>query len=166
MKPPALSLDQVHMLEPACLDFVVPESYRDTNGHMNMRWYSALFDQAGDVFHEQVGLTPEYHREHATGGFDLEHHLHFLHEVVPGDRLKFYLRVVARSAKRVHYLLFMVNESRSRLAAIFECVNAFADLRVRKTAPYPSEIAARLDALLAAHEALDWPPPICGVMKA
>jgi acyl-CoA thioester hydrolase len=166
MKPPLITVEQVRRLAPACLDLVVPEAYRDTNGHMNMRWYSALFDQAGDVFHERVGLTPAYHRQHGTGGFDLEHHLHFLHEVLPGDRLQIFLRVVARSAKRAHYLLFMVNETRSRLAALFECVNAFADLTVRKTAPYPPDIAARIDGLLAAHEALEWPPPVCGVMKA
>ncbi len=166
MKPPSISLDQVRMLAPACMDVVVPEAYRDLNGHMNMRWYSALFDEAGDVMHERMGLTPAYHQAHGTGGFDLEQHIHFLREVLPGDRLTFYLRVVGRSAKRVHYLLFMVNDSRGTLAAIFECVNAFGDLTVRKTAPFPPEIAARIDAALTAHTALDWPPPVCGVMKA
>ncbi|HTX54125.1 MAG TPA: thioesterase family protein [Candidatus Baltobacteraceae bacterium] len=165
MKPPNISPNQIRPLTP-CGEVVVPESYRDSNGHMNMRWYSALFDQAGDTFFEQVGLTPAYHRQRGTGGFDLEHHIHFLREVLPGDRLTFYLRVIGRSAKRLHYCLFMVNETRSTLAASFECVNAFADLTVRKTAPYPGEVAARLDALLLAHAALPWAPPICGVMKA
>ena len=63
-------------------------------------------------------------------------------------------------------LLFMVNETRGTLASIFECVNSFADLTVRRTAPYPDEIAARIDTLLAKHRALDWAAPVCGVMSA
>ena len=34
-------------LEPACLRMTVPEAYRDENGHMNVRWYAAIFDEAG-----------------------------------------------------------------------------------------------------------------------
>jgi len=165
MKPPTITPEQVRTLT-RCAEFVVPESYRDSNGHMNMRWYSALFDEAGDAFHAQVGFTPEYHRVHRTGGFDLEHHIHFLREVLTGDRVTIYLRVIGRSAKRVHYMLFMVDDSRNTLAALFECVNAFADMRVRKTAPYPAEIAAAIDRLLSTHTALPWPAPVCGVMKA
>jgi hypothetical protein len=44
---------------------------------MNMRWYVAIFDDAGDELHERVGLTPEFHRAHQTGTVDLEHHTHF-----------------------------------------------------------------------------------------
>jgi len=120
----------------------VPEEYRDENGHMNMRWYLAIFDDAGDVLHDRIGLTREYHSQHGTGTFDLEHHVHFLSEVNPGEEVAVYMRFVARSAKRLHYLMFMVNETRGKLAAIFECMNAFADLRVRKTAPFPE--ASRL----------------------
>jgi acyl-CoA thioester hydrolase len=62
--------------------------------------------------------------------------------------------------------MFMVNETTGRLAAIFECVNSFADLTLRRTAPYPAEIADRMDPMLAQDAALDWPAPVCGVMGA
>ncbi|MFB3820409.1 MAG: thioesterase family protein [Candidatus Methylomirabilales bacterium] len=165
MKPPTIALEKIVALDPPCLRLSVPESYRDANGHMNMRWYVALFDDAGDGLYERLGLTPEYHREHKTGTFDLEHHTHFLGEVVPGDRVAVYVRVVAQSPKRFHYLMFMVNESRQRLAAIFECICAFADLTARRTAAFPPEIAARIAALAEEHAGLDWPPPVCGVMR-
>lgn len=29
---------------------------------MNMRWYLAIFDDAGDILHLRLGVTPEYHR--------------------------------------------------------------------------------------------------------
>ncbi len=76
------------------------------------------------------------------------------------------MRVLGRSAKRIHYMMFMVNETRGTLASTFECVNSFADLTVRRTALYPPEIAAKIDALLAQHQALHWDAPVCGVMGA
>jgi acyl-CoA thioester hydrolase len=143
----------------------VPESYRDENGHMYMRWYFAIFDDAGDALHDQIGLTREYHSRHRTGTFDLEHHMHFLSEVNLGEDVAVYMRFVARSTKRLHYLMFMVNVTRGKLSAIFECMNAFADLRVRKTAPFPDEIARKIDEILARHEKLNWPPPLSGAMQ-
>ena len=146
MKPPALPVERVLALQPPSLRMVVPDSWGDSNGHMNMRWYVAIFDDAGDELHERVGLTPEFHRKNQTGTVDLEHHTHFLKEVMPGDSVAVYSRLVARSLKRLHYLMFLVNETRGNLAAIFECMNAFLDLRVRKTAPFPAEILAGIDA--------------------
>jgi acyl-CoA thioester hydrolase len=133
---------------------------------MNMRWYVAIFDNAGDNLHERVGLTPEFHRQHNTGTVDLEHHTHFLNEVMPGDAVTVSARLVARSAKRLHYLMFLVNETKGQLAAIFECMNAFADLGNRKTAPFPPEIEVRIDAWLERDAKLGWPAPVSGSMKA
>jgi acyl-CoA thioester hydrolase len=147
---------------------------------MNMRWYAALFDDAGDELHERCGLTPEFHTAHRSGTVDLEHHTHFLNEVMPGDTVVVYSRLVERSAKRLHYLMFLVNESSAqaegsvvrgekpsgKLAAIFECMNAFLDLEVRRTAPFPPEIAAKIDAWLERDRKLDWPPPVSGAMQA
>jgi acyl-CoA thioester hydrolase len=168
VKPPSIPLEKIVALGDIIAPYrvTVPPEYEDENGHMNMRYYVALFDEAGYGLVAAAGLTVEYHRAQQTGGFDLEHHVHYLNEVGIGDTVAVYSRVVARTAKRVHYLMFMVNESRDKLAAIFECVNAFADLSVRKTAPYPPEIAAALDGLVARYAALDWDAPVCGVMGA
>ena len=165
MKLPPIPLQEILTLSPACLKMTVPEEYRDENGHMNMRWYLAIFDDAGDVLHGRIGLTREYHNQHGTGTFDLEHHVHYLSEVNPGEEVAVYMRFVARSAKRLHYLMFMVNETRGKLATIFECMNALADLGVRKTAPFPDEIARKIDDILARHKKLDWPAPLSGAMQ-
>jgi len=165
MKPPPISLQEILTLSPACLEMTVPEAYRDDNGHMNMRWYLAIFDDAGDNLHDRLGLSREYHSRHRSGTFDLEHHLYFLSEVNPGEEIAVYARLVARSAKRLHYLMFMVNVTRGKLAAIFECMNAFADLQLRKTAPFPKEIVPKIDEMLARHQLLTWPPPLSGAMQ-
>lgn len=165
MKLPAIPLEKLTAL-PSIYRFTVPESYQDRNRHMNVRWYLHIFDDAGDVLVEQFGITPEYHQQHNTGGFDLEHHIHYLREVHIGDTVTVHARLVSRSDKRIHYLLFMVNETRGTLAAIQEVVNSFADMNIRRTAPYPPEIAAKIDAILRQHQALDWDAPISGVMQA
>ena len=165
MKPPSIPLEKITAL-PLLFRATIPADYLDENGHMNMRWYLHLYDDAGYPLVASIGLTPEYHEQHHTGGYDLEHHLHYLREIMVGDTIAIYGRLVGASSKRIHYLMFMVNETRGTLASIFECVNSFADMSTRRTATYPPDVAIRLHELLAAHTALDWEPPISGVMSA
>jgi acyl-CoA thioesterase FadM len=166
MKPPPIPLEKIEALEPVCLRATVPDAYRDSNGHMNVRWYIALFDDAGDTLHDWMGLTAAYHAAHGTGTFDLEYHVHFIAEVLPGEDVTVYIRLVAYSAKRLHYVMFLVNSTRRRLAATLECINSFADLRERRTASWPPEVAAKLAAAVAADGRLDWAPPLSGAMHA
>ncbi len=165
MKPPVITLAQLEPL-PIVYRLTAPERFRDLNGHMNMRYYLELYDEAGIPLFELFGLTEAYYRSKGAGGFDLEHHIHYLNEVHIGDDLLVRARLVGRSAKRLHYMLFMVNASRDLLASTFECVNSYADLTVRRTAPFPVEITEQIDVMLAAHTALDWTAPVCGVMGA
>ena len=165
MKLPPIAIDHVMQLD-RIYQMTIPESFRDANNHMNMRYYLHVFDDAGDQLVARFGLTVSYHQQHHTGGFDLEHHIHYLREVHVGDSVAVYPRLVGRSAKRIHYLLFMINETQRSVASIFECVNSFADLTVRRTAPYPPDIAARIDEVLLQHQQLAWPAPVCGVMAA
>ncbi len=166
MKPPHIALEKILTLAPPCLRMTVPDSWRDDNGHMNVRWYIAIFDDASDVLHADLGLTPEFHREHHSGTFDLEHHVQFLSEVLPAEQVAVYVRYVAQSAKRLQYVMFLVNETRGKLAATLECLNAFADLRIRRTAPWPESAAALIAAGVARSDSLDWPPPLSGAIQA
>ena len=95
------------------------------------------------------GLTADYFAASDMGGFDLEHHLWYAAEVHIGDAIAIRARILERSSKLMHYLMFMVNETRGVLSSIFECVHAHADLSVRRTAPFPAPVAARIDALIA-----------------
>jgi acyl-CoA thioester hydrolase len=165
MKLLPIPLDKITALT-FLLRVAVPPEYQDENRHMNVRGYMAIFDDAGYPLVAGFGITPDYHAAHGTGGFDLEHHLHYLSEVNIGDTIAIYSRLHARSAKRIHYMMFMVNETRGALSATFECVNSFADLTQRRTAPYPPDIAARIDVQLVRDHALDWALPVCGIMSA
>jgi acyl-CoA thioester hydrolase len=165
MKPPLITQEQVTML-PLLHRVTVPPEYRDENDHMNVRHYLAIFDDAGYPMYRMLGLTPEALAAVNGGGFDLEHHLHYIAEVRVGDAVAVHVRMLKRSAKRMHYMMFMLNETRGQLAATFECVNSFADLSVRRTAPWPETTAAALDEMIARSERLDWTAPASGVMSA
>jgi acyl-CoA thioesterase FadM len=165
MRPTLPSLEQVEQL-PLVYRVTIPDHYRDKMGHMNMRYYLEVYDDAGDALFERFGLTPAFYKERGSGGFDLEHHIHYVNEVHIGDEVVIYARLLSLSAKRLHYMLFMVNESRKLLASTFECVNSYADLTVRRTAPYPEVIASTLDGILGAHQQLGWDAPVSGVMSS
>lgn len=165
MRPTLPTLEQITAL-PLIYRASIPEHYRDMMGHMNIRWYLELYDEAGIPMFDLFGLSERHYRDNRAGGFDLEHHIHYLNEVHIGDSVACYGRLLDRSAKRLHYMLFMVNESRNLLASTFECVNSYADLTTRRTAPYPADIVAQMDAMLAVHQGLKWTPPVCGSMSS
>jgi acyl-CoA thioester hydrolase len=163
MRLPAIPLDQLAAL-PVIYRTVIPPEFEDRNGHMNMRWYLALFDEAGHAMDPILGFTSEYFKVSGMGGFDLEHHLWYPAEVHIGDTVAIRVRFLERSPKLIHYLLFMENETRRVLSSVFECVYAHADLKIRRTAPFPAQIAARIDTFIAEHRALSWTAPVSGAM--
>jgi len=165
MRFPTIPLEAIRAL-PIMHTQIIPKAYEDENGHMNVRHYMSVFDDAGYTYLTTIGLSLDYHEINGTGGFDLEHHLHYLNEVLIGDTVSVYIRFVGCSPKRTHYIMFMVNETRGKLAATFECVNSFANLTERKTAPFPDNIYQNIQTWVAQHQALAWDAPSCGVMSA
>ena len=144
---------------------VIPESYLDEMGHMNVMWYGHLFSCAtGEIF-KLVGLTRTYFESNQAGTFALEQHIRYLAEVRAGQKVSMRTRLVGRSAKLFHFIHFLVNDSTGALAATGESIGAHIDMRIRRTSPLPPEITALYDRLLAQHQALEWKPPLCGAMK-
>ncbi len=142
----------------------IPTDYLDVMGHMNVRWYMALFDSASWKFFETFGMDEYYYLNQQGGGFALKHFIQYLAEVRVGENVAIHGRVLGRTAKRVHFMLFMVNESTGTLAATLEALGSHANMQIRRTAPYPEAIATRIDAMLTEHNQLDWEAPVCGVI--
>ena len=143
----------------------IPAEYLDVMGHMNVMWYTHLFDTAVYEVFKLVGLDLDYMKTNDAGGFALESHARYLSEVREGHHVKIRTRVLGRTAKRFHMLNVMSNETKGDIAATFEVVGAHIDMRDRRMSVLPSTIAARLDALIQEHSTLDWESPVCGVMK-
>ena len=150
---------------PRTYELVIPEKFLDEMGHMNVSWYTHLFSEAMGGIMGLVGLSLEYIETEKMGGVALEGHIHYLAEVHVGESVTIYSRLIERTEKRVHLVHFMVNESRGNVAALFENIMACFDLKARRMAPIPNDIATKIDDAIEKHQQLDWPPPLCGVMK-
>jgi acyl-CoA thioesterase FadM len=144
---------------------VVPESYLDEMGHMNVMWYTHLFSTAVGGLWDRLGLTDAYFAANRAGTFLLESHVRHLSEVRVGQAVTIRSRVLGRTAKRVHLMGFMVKDDGPVLAATSEGVAAHIDMRVRRSSPFPPHVADAIDRFVAEHAALGWPAPVCGVMK-
>ena len=138
--------------------------YLDAMGHMNIRWYMAFYDETAWGFAEAMGMDVAYFHAHESGVFALQHYIRYLAEVMPGDEIAIHGRLVGVGEKRFHWMGFMLNETHDRLASTIEAVAAHADMRVRRIAPFPRPLLARLEAILAEHAALDWEAPLSGIM--
>ncbi|MCY3978574.1 MAG: thioesterase family protein, partial [Chloroflexi bacterium] len=100
------------------------------------------------------------------GNFALEQHIRYLAEILVDERVSVYIRLVELSPKRAYFMGFLVNHSRAELAATVEVVMMNVDIARRRGAPFPPAAKEQLDALLAKHQKLPWPAPVCGVMRA
>ncbi|MCA9926631.1 MAG: thioesterase family protein [Anaerolineales bacterium] len=144
----------------------VPDAYLDVMGHMNIRYYLALFDEAAWQFFDAFGMNRTYYESTTGGAFALEQHIRYFAEVRRGETVSIRTRVLGFSPKRIHFMLFMVNETAVKLAATLETVTSHVDLTVRRTSPFPSGIAVNIAAFYEAHCKLPWDAPSCGVMSA
>jgi acyl-CoA thioesterase FadM len=152
--------EEVHDLPPLHVDLVGPEMI-DRNGHMNVLFYIRLGGQAITVLWDDV-LGAGYVERTRHGFFTLQHHVAYLAELTEGDALSIRVRVVGRSSRAIHLVVLVVDEDRRRVASVQEALMVHVDLETRASVPIPTSAGARLDATVAEHARLPWPPPTAG----
>ena len=150
---------------PEYLRQTITADHLDIMGHMNIRWYFELFATAGREFFISHGLDENYFREGDFGVFALKHFIQYFAEVRVGQTVAVHTRLIGRSDKRLHVMHFMINETTNQLASTFEALITHADLKIRRAAPMPAQVAQKFDATLAQDKTLEWEAPICGVMR-
>lgn len=133
---------------------------------MNVRYYLSLFDDSSWNFFASFGMDSAYYESKMGGSFALQQFIQYVAEVHLDETVAIHGRLIGRSAKRIHFMFFMVNVTTGRLAATVETLGSHADLELRRTSPFPEYIAAQIDEMIAAHNQLDWQPPLCGAISA
>jgi len=133
----------------------VPRAWLDYNDHMNVTWYTKVFDDAGEAFIREIGMGEKYTRERGGSWVVLEAHLCYLGEARLGDELRVAGQVLGHDAKRVH--LFMEMQRGTDAIASCEQMIMHLDLASRRSAPFPAAVYEQLAALAAAHVALARP---------
>jgi acyl-CoA thioester hydrolase len=148
---PALFLSSVMQIEPAWIDY---------NGHLNMAYYNVMFDRAIDELWLQLGIGPGYMKERHGSTFSAECHVRYLREIHLGDPVQVSILLVAADEKRLHTFEELRHAAEGWLSATSENMTIHIDMTARKTAPFPSDIRARVEALANAHSAIARPEAI------
>ena len=145
---------------------VIPEEYIDIMGHVNVMYYTHLFDAATYALFDLFGFGEDYLHETNNGSFAVENHTRYLAEVRVGQAITIHSRLLGFGQSSVHFMNFMLRDHDGVLAATTEIIGLHIDMQSRKTAPFPPEIVDKLKVMLENHNQLDWDAPVCGVMAA
>jgi acyl-CoA thioester hydrolase len=135
----------------------VEPGWIDYNGHLNMAYYNVLFDRAVDDVYELLGCGLAYVEQTRRSCFTAEVHLRYLRELYAGDPVRVTLQLLGFDAKRLHYFEQLHHAEENWLSATSENMALHVDMAAKKTVAFPSEIAARLARMTAAHAVLPIP---------
>jgi acyl-CoA thioester hydrolase len=149
--PPAPFLSSVMQIEPQWIDY---------NGHLNMAYYNVMMDRAIDQMWLHLGIGPEYMKERHGSTFTAECHVRYLREIHLGDPVQISVYLLAADEKRIHTFEELRHATEGWLSATSENMTIHIDMKARKTAPFPPDIRARVEAVAKAHAAVPRPEGI------
>lgn len=135
----------------------VDPAWIDPNGHLNMAYYSVLFDRSVDGLFETIGLSFAGMAERGTSVFILEAHVSYLREIHAGDPVVVDTQLVDFDHKRMHFFQTMYQTHGGFIAAHMEQLAISIDLSTRKSAPFRLDAYERIKAIAKAHAALPRP---------
>ena len=131
----------------------------DANRHMNDGCYAVAFGEASWRVQDHLGLHAEYRER--TGGtlYSVEAHLTWARELSLGQRLHIESLVLGVDAKRlrVFHRLFATGEGYAAATMDVMMLHVVRGEDGVRTAPFPAEIARRLEQAAAGHAALGVP---------
>jgi acyl-CoA thioester hydrolase len=148
---PTPFLSSVMQIEPQWIDY---------NGHLNMAYYNVMFDRAVDELWLELGIGPAYMKERHRSTFTAECHVRYVREIHLGDPVQVSVLLVAADEKRLHTFKELRHATEGWLSATSENMTLHIDMAARKTAPFPADIRARIEAVANAHSAIARPEAI------
>jgi acyl-CoA thioester hydrolase len=148
---PAPFRSSVMQIEPQWIDY---------NGHLNMAYYNVMFDRAIDELWLQLGIGPTYMKTRHGSTFTAECHVRYLREIHLGDPVQVSILLLGADEKRLHTFEELRHARDGWLSATSENMSVHVDINLRKTAPFPPDIKARIDAVANAHARLPRPEGI------
>lgn len=155
------TFDQVLDL-PLALSRVITTEYADDNGHMNVRHYVGIFDDAEWEFYDQMGMGYAAAQQGMGGVFMLEQQVTYRREVLVGDEVAVHVRVLERTDKVMHSIAYLINHTRREVSAAMEGLECWVGYDSRRISAFPAEGGQALDRLIEQAAELDWQPELCG----
>lgn len=137
----------------------IQKDWIDYNDHLNMGYYTVLFDRAADQIYEEFGFGPAYIAATNHTTFTADFHVRYLRELKLGDRVRSSFWIVDHDEKRFHSYQELYHED-GWLAATGEGMTLHVDLSGPKVAPLPAAVLSRISDLAAAGARLPRPEGI------
>ena len=135
----------------------IENDWIDYNGHLNMAYYTVLFDRAGDVVSAELGMGPHYAATRRLTTYTAEIHVCYVRELHLGDRLRATFQLLDHDEKRLHAFQELRHADDGWLAATCETLTLHIDMGGPRVAPFPADILERIEAMRSAHAALPRP---------
>jgi acyl-CoA thioester hydrolase len=129
----------------------------DHNNHLNVAYYSLLFDRAVDECFALLGVGEDYVRSHQASLFTAEAHICYRRELSLGEKVRMTLQLLDFDEKRLHYFMEMRHAGDGWLAATSEHMSLHVDMTQRRVAAFPENVLSRLGLMKAAHSRLAFP---------
>jgi acyl-CoA thioester hydrolase len=121
----------------------------DHMGHMNVMFYVSKFDEATWNLLGAVGITASYLRDTQSGAVAVQQNITYKRELLPGDGVDVWSRVVSIEAKKITFLHEMVDSVRNELCAVCEITGVHIDSVGRRSKPFPPEINSRVEEMFS-----------------
>ncbi len=147
MSHPAPFMSSTMELQPDWIDY---------NGHLNMAYYNVLMDRGVDEAFVVMGFGPDYatQRRHTTYTGDFR--IRYMRELHLGAKVRVGFQLLDSDDKKFHFAQWLYHED-GWLSATGEGVALHIDMSGPRVAPYPPDVAAKVQAMLDAHRALPVP---------
>ena len=138
----------------------VEPAWIDYNGHLNMAYYHVMFDRAIDQLWLDLGIGQDYMKQRQGSTFTAECHVRYLREIHLGDPVQISILLLGADDKRLHTFEELRHAGEGWLSATSENMTIHVDMTARRTAPFPPDIRARIQAVADAHAAIPRPEGI------
>lgn len=134
----------------------VEEAWIDYNGHLNMGYYTVIADRGSDEAFEALGFGPAYVKQRRCTTYAAEAHICYLRELHLGAQVSVCFQLLEADEKRIRSMMELRHQD-GWLAATIEVLTLHVDMAGPKVVPFPPDIRANIQAMLAAHAGLPVP---------
>ena len=127
--------------------------YCDNFGHMNVRWYSHIFDDgAYHVWPAFWGSHQLMQEKFGVHTVTASAKINFIKELISGDLVIVDCVVTRVGSKSVTFMERMAHVDTKEIHATYEMTEVFFDPNTRKSAPIPDEIKDALTPLVVSDD--------------
>ncbi len=149
---------------PAYVEQPVPMPFEDMNGHLNVRHYLGIASEGLDESLVPLGIPQNWPISAGHACFSAEHHCTYLTELRTGDMMSARVRLLGRSERAAHALVYLLDETHTQVSYVMEEIFLHIDMSTRRTAPWPDDVAASLDQRIAEDAELPFPASTSGCL--